>query len=126
MAIFKRDSINGQGEKLEGETIRLPYRMAGSITNGGKTYVFIGMEGGEAVYKLQEVALPPAQPVVIETPAGAPDTTPTIERSDLPAGALLNKDFVGGRWNFAGKAYRMMQPPTKCDGMYVFLPDPHP
>lgn len=32
MAIYKRDSINGEGEKVEGDTILMPYRIARSIT----------------------------------------------------------------------------------------------
>lgn len=55
-----------------------------------------------------------------------------ISRDDLPNGAILHPGFqVSDRLRQAGKVYRMMQPTTMCDGMFVYiladvndLPDP--
>jgi hypothetical protein len=109
------------------ETILMPYRIARSITNAGKTYVFVRMEGGQALYALSDS--PPAtqaieQPMNTKEKKGQKkfDSDQTIDRKDLPPGAVLSSDFVGGKWIHNGRAYRMMQPITKCNGMYVFLP----
>lgn len=127
MTIYKQDAItvNGvtTGEVLSGDEIRMPYRMAGSIMVDGVQYKFVGMDGGEAVYRLQAA---PVATSVVPTKVAAPtyavsDDTRTINRADLPSGAILSADFVGGRMRQGGCTYRMMQPVTKCEGLYVFV-----
>ncbi len=120
--IYKRDSINGQGETLTGDEIRLAYRMANSITSGGVTYAYSHMDGGEAVYKRSGSA--PAQASGKPQPAKAivDSYSKQLSESNLPAGAILHSDFVGRYLHHNGKRYRLMQPMTKCDGKFVYVP----
>ncbi len=125
MAIYKQDAVivNGvtTGEVLSSDEIRMSYRMAGSINVGGVQYQFVGMDNGEAVYHRQDV---PSVPTMVTAPhvrIGSNDGARTIDRADLPHGAILHPDFVGGRLRQGGQAYRMVQPVTTCEGMYVFV-----
>lgn len=119
MAIIKGDMVNGKGEVLDGDEIRLAYRISNSITTGGVSYVYDRTENGEAVYrKSATVISEPSQPRPAQ--AHVHDATPTVDT--LPAGARLSPDFVGRMVHFDGAVYRMMQPPTKYQGQYILLP----
>ena len=127
MAIYKGDMIivDGkvvQGEPMTGDEIRMPYRIANSITTDGVTYVFSHMDGNEAVYVKGGTPPAPVRPLVQAShPEGGNDSVRTIQRSELPPGAILSPDFVGRFYNVGNRRYRMMQPTTKCDGQYVLV-----
>lgn len=127
MAIYKKDLIvtpDGarHGEQLTGDEIRIPYRIASSITQNGTTYAFSHMDNGEAVYVKGGTPPAPVRPFVQQTTTDSSgDGARTIQRADLPPGAILHTDFVGRYHTVGSKRYRMMQPVTKCDGMFVFV-----
>lgn len=124
MAIYKQDMIqvNGQrhGEELTGDEIRFPYRMAGSITSGGVTYRFSRMDNGEAVYTKSEAPPDVTRPTAptVPTTSNRPEQ---ISAADLPEGAILDSDFVGGRKFHNGRVYRLAQPVKKIGDAYVYV-----
>ena len=130
MPIYKGDVevVNGkvvEGEIVEGNEFRFPYRMADSMTVTGVTYKFDRMEGGEAVYVKQAGSVEETQKpkkTAKKKKKKAVDTTPEMAVSDLPSGAILEPDFVGGIKHVAEKQYRLMQPITKVQGQYVYVP----
>ena len=126
--IYKKDmtiTSDGKrhGEELAGDEIRMPYRIAASITTGGATYVYSHMDNGEAVYikggTPKAVAPDFAQQSTAESSG---DGARIIQRSELPDGAILHPDFVGRFYTVGSQRYRMMQPVTKCDGLFVLVP----
>lgn len=125
MAIYKQDAItiNGvtHGERVDGQDeIRMPYRIAASITNSGYTYTFVGMDKGEAVYRRGEAASKPVEPV---KPAPAVETTTeaTQTLTELPMGAILDAQFVGRYMTVNNIRYRLYQPVSKMNGKYVYV-----
>lgn len=127
MAIYKKDLIvtpdgTRHGQQLTGDEIRMPYRVANSITQNSTTYAFSHMDGSEAVYVKGGTPPAPVRPFAQQAHTeGGNDGASTILRSDLPAGAILHPDFVGRYLNVGNKRYRMMQPVTKCDGQFVLI-----
>jgi hypothetical protein len=127
MAIYKKDLLitpdgTRHGKQLTGDEIRMPYRVANSITQNGMTYAFSHMDNGEAVYVKGGTPLAPVRPFApnVSTDSGSSGER-TIQRADLPPGAILHSDFVGRFYTVGNRRYRMMQPVTKCDGMFVLV-----
>lgn len=50
------------------------------------------------------------------------EPTEPVDTTGLPYGAVLSPDWIGGRMHRGGKTYRMMQPVTKRNGMFVYVP----
>ena len=136
MAIYKRDMIQTpdgkrHGEELTGDTIRLAYRMSGSITTNGVTYKFSHSDPvtGEAVYIKSDAQ--EAQQVQSQVQRIIHQVQSRIERSappvvetgnvDIPSGAILDADFVGGRKHHNGRVYRLAQPVRQINGKYVYV-----
>jgi len=130
MAIFPGDKIIINGQLVtkpvqDDDVIYLNYRIAASITQGGKTYKFTGMVGDKAEYTRQSGA--PVErtephrerPRELRTPKMS---APEAETPELPPGAVLSPDFIGGVWNKDGKRYRMMQPTRQVNGQFVYVP----
>lgn len=122
MPIYKEDLhvINGKkvGETVSGDEIRLPYSTDGvnvfSMTVDGVTYRFDRMDGNELVYKK-------VSPQVAESLGLTVDSSQVIARDALPAGAILDRGFIGRYLVSKGKRYRLMQPITKCGEEYVYV-----
>ena len=127
MAIYKKDLIvtpdgTRHGKQLTGDEIRMPYRIASSITQNGTTYAFSHMDNGEAVYIKGGTPPTPVRPFTQQSSVGGSgDGTRTIQRSELPPGAIPHPDFVGRYHTVGNRRYRMMQPVTKCEGQFVFV-----
>jgi len=114
------------GEKVVGDEIRFPYRIAGSMTVDGTTYTFDRMEGGEAVYR--KAAGRPQEDEEDEDDwedeelEEEEEEEDGISPSELPPGAILDPDFVGGTKWIRRRPYRLWGSGIKCGGKYVYVP----
>jgi len=87
------------------------------------------MEGGEAVYR--RVAGRPQEneededdweDVEPEEDEELEEKEDGISLSELPPGAILGPDFVGGTKWVSGRPYHLWQGGVKCGGKYVYVP----
>lgn len=130
MPIYKGDqvTVNGKivaGEIDESDEVEMPFKAGDELTVTGVKYKFVKMRNGKAVYrKVAGGKKEPGKPAPTEKPEKpySVDSTPTMTAADLPAGAILETDFVAGYMYVQGKKYQLMKPVKKVDGKYVYLP----
>jgi hypothetical protein len=88
-------------------------------TGGGKIYpkdhVVYGDKVGGDKFKGNKIVI-----TVNDETNDTPEQN--VDMSGLPDGAILSPDFVGGRMHRDGKTYRLMQPVTKRNGLFVYVP----